>query len=184
MSDDYWGIDAILAEQQKLPCYFRFEVPGYGFLEGNHDVDLAANTRIELPFWLAEHLALNQYIDIDTPKCFKQRVRDDLKASPTAVNLSRLCQYYYAFGVHFMELMESRLPGVLAEAFRDRLPFILDYAQTSRLRADRSEFVDSLDETERELYKCAHESVGAMAEWDRRKGMRIQTAEILRMKTG
>ncbi|KND02791.1 uncharacterized protein SPPG_01872 [Spizellomyces punctatus DAOM BR117] len=181
MGDEYWDLDAILAEQQKLPSFFRMDVPGYGFLEGNLDVDLAANTRIELPYWLAEHLALNDYIDLELPKCFGHRVRNDLNASPTSVNLGSLCSYYYRFGVKIINLVvDAMLPDILADAFIARLPLIMDYTQTSRLRTDRSEFIYSLDETEKELYKTGHESVTAMAQWDQRKAVRIHTAEVLR----
>lgn len=36
----YYDIDAILATQQKLPCTFRYDVPGAGHLESedSHDV--------------------------------------------------------------------------------------------------------------------------------------------------
>ncbi|KAJ3139527.1 DNA replication protein [Geranomyces variabilis] len=149
--DEYWNLDAILAEQQKIPCYFRSNVPGYGSLEGNHEVDLSADVKVELPFWLAEPLTSIDCIDLVVPPCFSRRVRNDLNASPTSVNLNRLCAYYYRFGVMVMNLLDDEwLPTVLSQAFKSRLPIIMDYAQTSRMRNDRSEFTGSLDETERE----------------------------------
>ncbi|KAJ3315774.1 DNA replication protein, partial [Blyttiomyces sp. JEL0837] len=56
--DEYWDLDAILADHQKVPSFFLADVPGYGFLEGNHEENLSRNTRVELPYWLAEFLAL------------------------------------------------------------------------------------------------------------------------------
>ncbi|KAI8817972.1 DNA replication complex GINS protein psf3 [Fimicolochytrium jonesii] len=183
--NDYWDLDAIIADHQKLPCFFHNDVPGYGFLEGNHETDLSANAKVELPYWLAEHLAVNDHVDLELPKCFNQRVRDDISASPTSVNLNRLCPYYYRFGVNIINLIvDAALPEVLSQAFKARLPCIMDYTQTSRLRTDRSEFIHSLDETERELYKLGHETVMEMMQWDRRKAVRIQTAEILSRRVG
>ncbi|KAI8914734.1 hypothetical protein DFJ77DRAFT_541252 [Powellomyces hirtus] len=183
--DEYWDMDAILSEQQKIPCFFHSNVPGYGFLEGNHEVDLSANVKVELPYWLAAKIALDDYIDLEVPPCFSQRIRNDLNASPTSVNLNRLCAYYYRFGVKIINLIDDeRLPQILTEAFRARLPLIMDYTQTSRLRTDRSEFIYSLDETERELYKLGHETVTEMTHWDRRRAVRIQTAEVLSRRTG
>lgn len=239
--DNYWQLDEIIADHQKIPCYFHLTIPGYGFIEGNNDHDvcrqyylarfrslvilmlmlgfahyahsffrqLAPNVRVELPYWLAEHLALNDHIELDLPKCFSQRTRNDLNAAPTCVNLNRLCPYYYRFGVKIIDLIvDETLPQVLANAFKQRLPLIMDYTQTSRLRTDRSEFIQSLDETEKDckyhllefggaiftcsstnvrvslsvVYKIGHESVTVMIHWDRQKAVKIQTAEILKQR--
>jgi len=40
MDQDYWGIDDILAESQKLPCVFTIDVPGLGYLEESGEEDV------------------------------------------------------------------------------------------------------------------------------------------------
>ena len=43
MNDDYYDIDAILATQQKVPCSFKFDVPGLGHLESNDTADVSCS---------------------------------------------------------------------------------------------------------------------------------------------
>ncbi|KAI9012745.1 hypothetical protein BC832DRAFT_589730 [Gaertneriomyces semiglobifer] len=183
MNEDYWDIDAILADQSRIPCSFRMDVPGYGFLEGNHDIDLAAGAKVELPYWLAEHLAIHDLVELELPVCFGHRVRNDLAASPMAVNLNRLCPYFYRFGVKIINLVvDAMLPTILSNALKARLPLIMDYTQTSKLRTDRSDFIMTLDETEKDIYKLGHESASQMTQWHQRKGTRIKTADVLMRK--
>ena len=73
----YYDIDAILATQQKLPCTFRLDIPGAGYLESEDANDVSwpdphivlvqsltstqqikQGQKVDLPYWLAELLAL------------------------------------------------------------------------------------------------------------------------------
>lgn len=54
----YYDIDAILTDAQKVPCTFELTVPGLGFLEGNMSGDIKQGSKVELPLWLGEMLAL------------------------------------------------------------------------------------------------------------------------------
>lgn len=54
----YYDIDAILTDAQKVPCTFELTVPGLGFLEGNMGGDMKQGSKVELPLWLGEMLAL------------------------------------------------------------------------------------------------------------------------------
>lgn len=58
MDRGYWSIDSILADSQKLPCTLNLDVRGLGYLQGNSEPDIQQHTRVELPFWIAELLAL------------------------------------------------------------------------------------------------------------------------------
>ena len=40
MDDDYYSIDAIFAENQKIQCTFKQEVPNMGHLEGGNERDV------------------------------------------------------------------------------------------------------------------------------------------------
>jgi GINS complex subunit 3 len=55
----YYSVDAILTDAQKVPCTFELTVPGLGFLEGNMGGDMKAGSKVELPLWLGEMLALS-----------------------------------------------------------------------------------------------------------------------------
>ncbi|TPX34693.1 hypothetical protein SmJEL517_g02784 [Synchytrium microbalum] len=104
MGSAYFDIESILADQQRVPCFFAYPVPGYGFLDGNNEADLPANTRVELPYWMAETLAIHNYVELDLPKFYSARVREDLQAAPTAVNIHHLCPYFYEFGIRIVNL--------------------------------------------------------------------------------
>jgi GINS complex subunit 3 len=53
----YFDIDAILAEEQLLPCVFQTEAVGLGFLDASGvSDDLERSSRIDLPMWLAQDL--------------------------------------------------------------------------------------------------------------------------------
>jgi hypothetical protein len=54
----YYDIDAILTDAQKVPCTFELTVPGLGFLEGNMSGEMKQGSKVELPLWLGEMLAL------------------------------------------------------------------------------------------------------------------------------
>lgn len=47
-----------LGRTQKIPCTFEVDVPGLGYLDGNDNADMKAGTKLELPIWLAEMLAV------------------------------------------------------------------------------------------------------------------------------
>lgn len=58
----YYDVDAILTDAQKVPCTFELTVPGLGFLEGNMTGDMKQGSKVELPLWLGEMLALRYFI--------------------------------------------------------------------------------------------------------------------------
>lgn len=58
MDHNYWNVDAFIADSQKLPCIFNIDVPNMGQIQSTEERDIKALSRIELPFWLAELMAL------------------------------------------------------------------------------------------------------------------------------
>lgn len=58
MDHNYWNVDDFLADSQKLPCTFNVDVPNMGQIQSNGERDVKALSRVELPFWLAELMAL------------------------------------------------------------------------------------------------------------------------------
>ena len=46
-SGGYYDIDAILATQQKLPCTFRLDIPGAGYLESEDANDVSRDASIQ-----------------------------------------------------------------------------------------------------------------------------------------
>ena len=109
----YYDVDAILTDAQKVPCTFELTVPGLGYLEGNMTGDMKADSKIELPLWLGEMLALSQSLNtqslvtLDPPTALSQRVLNALKADPRTVDLRALAPHFYNLGARILELFDE-----------------------------------------------------------------------------
>ncbi len=54
----YFDLDALLAEEELVPCMFLTDAVGLGCLNaGSADDDVAKDTRLEMPLWLCRDLA-------------------------------------------------------------------------------------------------------------------------------
>ncbi|OZJ04971.1 hypothetical protein BZG36_01769 [Bifiguratus adelaidae] len=158
---EYYDIDAILSEQQRVPCTFKYSIPNHAFLEGGEQQgDLKSGTRAELPFWIAANLAAADLtsssttsseaslIELQVPKHYGSKVRNALDASPVSIDCKALSRYYFSFGQKLVSLIVAdELTRSLREAFQARLSAIMNHAMigTSMGEAD---FLQMLDETE------------------------------------
>lgn len=76
-------------------------------------LQLKPHTRLELPLWLAEMLAVSQpgtsapLLTLDLPSALSPRVMNALSASPLAVDLRSLAPHFYALAVRLLELFEE-----------------------------------------------------------------------------
>ncbi|KAJ6090150.1 hypothetical protein N7486_008965 [Penicillium sp. IBT 16267x] len=169
----YYDIDSILTDAQKLPCTFELEVPGLGVLEGNPGEDIKAGTRIDLPLWLGEMLSIaarigtSRLVTLDMPEALSERVMNALKADPRTVDLRALAPHFYNLSERILELFEEEeLVDVLTETFKRRAAEIADQAHNLRgAVGDGVEFLRGLDETERQLFRAAHDRAKAMRIW-------------------
>jgi GINS complex subunit 3 len=151
----YYSVDAILTDAQKVPCTFELTVPGLGFLEGNMGGDMKAGSKVELPLWLGEMLALSyvllpsvllkyyakkknsqslntsSLVTLDPPSALSPRVLNALKADPRTVDLRALAPHFYGLGARILELFEEEemievLSDVSLHCFRQRLEANVD----------------------------------------------------------
>ncbi|KAJ3166181.1 hypothetical protein HK101_011978 [Irineochytrium annulatum] len=135
----------------KIPCFFVVDVPKYGFLEGENEETLKKNLRMELPFWLVEKLA--NIVEIEIPKCYRPRVRNDITASAISVNICDLCPYFFRYGAKIVNLVDDPdLAQVLVLAFSYRLSHIATHIYSSTFVAPaREDFLRTMDESEKEM---------------------------------
>ncbi|KAG9085341.1 DNA replication protein, partial [Ceratobasidium sp. 392] len=181
MDKDYYSIDSIIADQQKLACRFSIDVPDMGFIDGGHDKDIKANNEVSLPFWLVSPMLTGDWIDFDIPPPFGQRVQRALKADTRNVKLAGLVGgngLWYNFGRSIAEMLvedqQKALSKLLLETFNTRLGDIWDQAVYfgggSGTRGGQGndaseEFRQGLEATERQLFLIAQESTNKMREW-------------------
>ncbi len=82
---DYWNIEDILAEEEHVPCTFKHECKGLGYLDQLEAAtmnpqatalrkskgkfgSLPANARLDIPLWLAVALAQRDIVELRNPK--------------------------------------------------------------------------------------------------------------------
>jgi GINS complex subunit 3 len=130
MNQSYWDLSSILADSVRLPCHFTIDVPGLSHIVGTNQATSAATTtssssnttakkrgggvgndltvekksRVDLPFWLAEILALHNVVDLSFPRQYSARVRSALDAQAKSVRLRDLSGWWYAIGVRLSAL--------------------------------------------------------------------------------
>ena len=127
-------------------------------MEGNAGNDLKEGTKVELPLWLGEMLAVSQnlstssLVTLDLPQCLSTRVVNALKADPRTVDIRALAPHFYALGARMLELFEEdELAEVLTDSFKKRAKEIADQAHNPRgALGDGAEFLRGLDEEERQ----------------------------------
>jgi hypothetical protein len=68
---------------------------------------LAQDSRVEVPLWLATTLASRSYVTLELPRVFQPAFREMLLADPTVVDLHSKCSYFYEFGIKIATLSET-----------------------------------------------------------------------------
>lgn len=96
---NYLNIDEILSEEERMTCIFLIDGSGLGSLDLTNDLnDLPINSKIELPLWLSQILAEKNMIEIELPKHYGSRIREDIMAGAIAVPLREYSFYYFEVG--------------------------------------------------------------------------------------
>ncbi|KAF7118813.1 hypothetical protein CNMCM5793_008442 [Aspergillus hiratsukae] len=167
----YYDVDSILTDAQKLPCTFELEVPGLGILEGNPGENIKAGTRIDLPLWLGVMLSIGSgssaTFALDLPSALSDRVVNALKADPRTVDLRSLAPHFYSLSEQVLDLFEEEeMVDVLINTFKKRAAEIADHAHNPKgALGEGADFLRGLDETERQLFRVAHDSAKETRIW-------------------
>ncbi|KAI0248699.1 GINS complex Psf3 component [Lactifluus subvellereus] len=182
MEDEYYSIDSILSENQKIQCTFKVDIPDMGHLDGGRERDIKAQSKIQLPLWLAFILIYSDYADFTIPPPFNSRVRNALNAEAKSVRLSALVGaggLWYGFGKIITRLLDdapaNEMSELLTKTFRNRLVEVIDQAQHFAALGPAGgggqsgdaalTFREGLEATERELFLLAQESAKKTKQW-------------------
>jgi hypothetical protein len=90
-SKKYYDVDAILAEEELVPCSTNFDFSYLSHLDPDL-VDskkhyLSESTRIKMPLWAIEKWATLGYVRLSLPRHFGKKARERLEADPSEVDL-------------------------------------------------------------------------------------------------
>lgn len=136
--------------------------------------DLRLGQRVALPFWLCESLAERGIVDVELPKCFGARFRNDVRADALSVSIHRKCPYFYSLGLALAKLLlDAGLVTVLLTAFGDRCWTVVDNAAYGASAGRGADSVSKLDNRERGLFFASHGMVVAVNRWKERKSDKI-----------
>lgn len=186
MVGDYYDVQSILAEEERVPTVFRTPALELGFLDCTSDGNglLSAGAKAELPLWLATRFADKLFVHVDAPKCFCGRFRTYLLADPTVVNLRERSASYYDTGFSIAGFVGQDCPALTAALIRTlamRFADILDKAQNSR-NEDISNLTRGMTNLERRLFEAGHRGADEMYHWKRRDSTRVVAAAARGLK--
>lgn len=173
MTSNYYDLDDILADSEKIPSRFNLTVPGLGYLEGNPGKSIQKDTKLELPLWLAEVLAIcllleksNQsFIELEEPNFISSKVLNAIKTNPVSVDLHSILPSYYKLTEKWASMFnEKELIAIVMQMLKERAFEINNYASNANKQINNN-FIYSLDEYEKTLYKITAASNKNMRRW-------------------
>ena len=109
---NYFDLEDILTNAQRVGCKFLLDIPGLEFLSPGNSQEITQSTDLVLPFWLAKTLFAYSMIDIEIPKQYNSNFRDILSADADVVDLHRFGPQYYKFGKLLVALRRYKGNGL------------------------------------------------------------------------
>lgn len=82
---NYYNIDSILAEEEKVKVKFPHQIRHFGFYIGPGVSTIRSDTKIDLPFFLVSFLLKNEHCTIEASRYLQ--FKDDFAAEASIVNL-------------------------------------------------------------------------------------------------
>ncbi|ODV69987.1 DNA replication complex GINS protein PSF3 [Hyphopichia burtonii NRRL Y-1933] len=173
MPNNYYDLDDILADAEKLPCRFELTVPGLGYLEGNPGKSIKKDTKLELPLWMAEFLATclimgdesPSFIRLEEPDFLNPKVLNAIKSNATSVDIHSILPNFYKLIEKWSTMFgNTELIEITMQMLNERSFEINNYASNTNKNIN-SNFLFSLDEFEKYLFKVTTENNKHMRRW-------------------
>ncbi|CAN0202822.1 unnamed protein product [Discosporangium mesarthrocarpum] len=185
MTDTYFDLDNILSEEERIPCVFNLDAVGMGMLDPTSvDEDITQGTKVEFPMWMARYLHLKAMVDIELPKHYADKARDQLDAGAGAVNLRNKSPFYYEVGGVLARLCNDKpLQDKLLSVFSgDRFRRLLDCSLNS-LNEDITPITRELPYLERRLFDAGYQASEEYVRWKSRTLNKLSTSKVLQGKS-
>jgi len=158
----YFDIEAILSEEFVVPCTVSATIEKCGFLETNDrsqgETALLANTKVELPFWLAAPLKKEELVTIQLPPMYTTVILENLQIDAPHCNLRKKQAFYFENGNHLAVLLKNAsLQQSLLTAYVNRWRKLIEFAKSeggkSNIRTSAGRFYQRLTYIERKAYE-------------------------------
>ena len=168
----YYDLDEILADAEVIPCRFNMTVPGLGYLDGNPGEAIDKGTKLELPLWLAEVLAVcelseqsqTSFIDLANPEFASSKVLNAVKTGPLAIDLLAILPNFYTLCEKWASMFnDEQLIEIVQTLLTERASEINNHACNAK--SGNSTFLQSLDEFEKKLYHDTAKNHRLVREW-------------------
>ncbi|CAE7805047.1 PSF3 [Symbiodinium sp. KB8] len=168
----YFDVDAILAEEERIPCTFRVDGFRVGYLDPSDEDQVRAGLWRAAPgSALTTGISHDVKAGTELELCLSGPTREAMRADPTVVRLRDRSPYFYAVGLALAHMGSpadaAQLPALLCASLALRGSLILDTAHNS-LGEDVSDFVNSLTSLEQRLFFRGYRCAKALAGWRRR----------------
>jgi GINS complex protein len=105
-------IDLLLSEEERLPCVFAIEAKYLGHLDTSSSMvaerqDLSAKSKIEMPIWMAQPLSDKRMIEVQNPKHYGARMRNEIFAGPNSIKYRDYSYYFFEAGLRLAALKKK-----------------------------------------------------------------------------
>ena len=90
MPSSYYDIDAILAEEELVPCSTLFDFTYLSHLDpdlSEKEHFLPESSRIKMPLWSVEKWAMLGFVRLSLPRHYGRKARERLEADPAEADL-------------------------------------------------------------------------------------------------
>lgn len=185
----YYDIDDVLADSVEFPCKFQYYLPGLGYLEGNPGKAIEKSSKLELPLWLARILAIvggeneesfegeetQPFVELLRPELFSPKVINAIKASPSNLDLHSINSHFYSLAIKWISLFgDEELTSVVNGMVMERSLEMNSHASSVNMHSMGldsqsanvgSPFMLTMDESEKEIYRRAHDSYKRTKRW-------------------
>lgn len=186
----YYDLEDVLADSSEVPCKFQYSMPGLGYLEGNAGKAIEKNAKLMLPLWLARVLAIvggdeeegeNQagdeetlpFVELSRPDMFSGKVVNAIKAGAASLDLHSVSSHFYLLAIKWIALFgDEEFAAVVADMVMERSLELNGHASSVSVSGVESQasqlgspFLLTLDESEKETYRRAHDSYRQTKRW-------------------
>lgn len=90
----YYDLDAILSEEELVPCWTNFDFSHLTHLDPDYHVDdakttnvLAEGRKLKMPIWAMQKWGPMGYVKMVLPRHYGRKAREKLEADPLQVDL-------------------------------------------------------------------------------------------------